>query len=694
MSTVYKKLGISKANLNQISGAIGTATLNRLVPQFSTSVAYTKGQYTNYQNVLYRFTADKSAGAWDSTKVETASLNDLIDDVNEAVASVDDKANVDGNYQSMTVGLSNNLDSKLTENDQSAYNFRPTATMGSVELEVGSPCKVKSIIGGSLGFNQPVKNGNFDGTTNWSTFNLVENSFTTNNNVASFTASSQSGCILQDIDIMPNHKILFIADIKLTTASSSVQLYLQSRVGGSNTYAKYTSATTNWQTISTIISNDTTTSIRIQIRDNRSSDWDTIQVKNVMAIDLTAMFGSTIADYIYTLEQGTAGAGVAWFKRYFPKPYYPYTAIGNFVSVKTSGKKITHFNQYDGSRRVGTCRITDGVYDATQTNQHCSDPLSVFPSTNYYINNGAWNNICCYDAGMNYVGVMAYTQQGSGYQLRPDANTHFIVINFGSRAEQTYNLNIQYDGERDGEHEPYDSETYPTDDIELIGIPKLDSNNNLAFDGNVYNSDGSVDEEYAIRDLSSFDWQGESGAYYIGGENLWGRSNTNIFSPLYTVKDGGNVSGDNTMRIANGNLIIYSNTTPTGYLICKRATAQQGTPATPFTETQEVDNWGTEQWLAPANDTRPCEVPVGHDTDYLPDLKAKVESAPTTPSDDGYYVLEHDENAEGNPNQYTILGTALSSLGYVKLTDITGYDATKTQTLKNVEGTLTWVDDE
>ena len=27
-------------------------------------------------------------------------------------------------------------------------------------------------------------------------------------------------------------------------------------------------------------------------------------------------------------------------------------------------------------------------------------------------------------------------------------------------------------------------------------------------------------------------------------------------------------------------------------------------------------------------------------------------------------------------------------------TDYTGYDATKTQTLKNVSGTLTWVDDE
>lgn len=52
-------------------------------------------------------------------------------------------------------------------------------------------------------------------------------------------------------------------------------------------------------------------------------------------IDLTAMFGSTIADYIYSLEQATAGAGVAWFKALFPNDYYAYNA-GEFMSVKAT----------------------------------------------------------------------------------------------------------------------------------------------------------------------------------------------------------------------------------------------------------------------------------------------------------------------------------------------------------------------
>ena len=69
--------------------------------------------------------------------------------------------------------------------------------------------------------------------------------------------------------------------------------------------------------------------------DFKSVDVTTIGgvvVQNLQFFDLTQMFGSTIADYIYSLEQATAGAGVAWFKKLFPKDYYAYNA-GELLSV-------------------------------------------------------------------------------------------------------------------------------------------------------------------------------------------------------------------------------------------------------------------------------------------------------------------------------------------------------------------------
>lgn len=50
--------------------------------------------------------------------------------------------------------------------------------------------------------------------------------------------------------------------------------------------------------------------------------------------DITKMFGSTIADYIYSLEQANAGAGVAWFKQMFPAESYPYNP-GEIISSRT-----------------------------------------------------------------------------------------------------------------------------------------------------------------------------------------------------------------------------------------------------------------------------------------------------------------------------------------------------------------------
>ena len=66
-----------------------------------------------------------------------------------------------------------------------------------------------------------------------------------------------------------------------------------------------------------------------------------------MLHDLTLLVGSTIADYIYQLEQSTAGAGVAWLKEHFPKlfddGYKAYNA-GELVSVKTTAHVMRDSN--------------------------------------------------------------------------------------------------------------------------------------------------------------------------------------------------------------------------------------------------------------------------------------------------------------------------------------------------------------
>lgn len=59
--------------------------------------------------------------------------------------------------------------------------------------------------------------------------------------------------------------------------------------------------------------------------------------------DLTLALGSTIADYVYSLEQATAGSGVAWLKQHFPKMFGQYNAYdaGSIRSVEGVSAHIT-----------------------------------------------------------------------------------------------------------------------------------------------------------------------------------------------------------------------------------------------------------------------------------------------------------------------------------------------------------------
>ena len=69
-------------------------------------------------------------------------------------------------------------------------------------------------------------------------------------------------------------------------------------------------------------------------------------------IDLTQMFGSTIADYIYSLEQATAGSGVAYFKSLFYKDYYSYNS-GEITNVSAVNGDTDKYRTY-------TIPFTDG----------------------------------------------------------------------------------------------------------------------------------------------------------------------------------------------------------------------------------------------------------------------------------------------------------------------------------------------
>ena len=400
MSTKNIKAGLSKTNVNAIAGAIGTATLNRLVPQFSTSVSYTKGQYTNYNNQLYRFTADKSAGAWDSTKVESATLQDLVDDVNDAVASVNGKANII-DLENGTLVVAKSLTSKQLENvsDESGstqdapFNFQATGTdNNTTETPTAPIAKHLELRGNTVAWNQLVPISAVETTTSHGiTF--------TNNGDGSFSVSGTADdnayrFTNDNINLIANHKYL----LKGNTGNGSATTFF---------LCAYYNADFRDKDIGNgvVIQPSANTTIRIAIR----------------VLNGTAISGSVkiIPQLVDLTILGKEYDSALSFNRDYPLPYYSYNA-GELKSA-SSGKLITiGCNAFDGVLESGGISGANG-------NNYSND--NAFRSKNYIK----------VIAGQTYIFATSLTGLGISisacfYWFQYDSNK--AIISFGTGVEQ------------------------------------------------------------------------------------------------------------------------------------------------------------------------------------------------------------------------------------------------------------------
>ena len=213
-----------------------------------------------------------------------------------------------------------------TSTDTTPYLFKAVGDVYGDRLE-------DKIVGGTVAWNQLAAEL---GTSSWRTSSAT---VTYADGVATVVPSALYGHIWEGgvqagvKVILPSHKYLVMADIKAVSATT-LALFIGDNLDF--TYKKVLSATTSWANYSwvcNIASSTVADSVLYGVRSDNASDLAEYQLKNFMLFDLTQMFGSTIADYIYSLEQATAGAGVAWFKKLFPNDYYAYNA-GELLSVE------------------------------------------------------------------------------------------------------------------------------------------------------------------------------------------------------------------------------------------------------------------------------------------------------------------------------------------------------------------------
>lgn len=391
-----------------------------------------------------------------------------------------------------------------------------------------------------------------------------------------------------------------------------------------------------------------------------------------MVTDLTLLLGSTIADYIYGLETATAGAGVAKLKEwgFFGEDYYAYDA-GSLQSVtgvsahETVGKNLlktvtptysglTIVKNSDGSFSVkGTPASSGSFYFWNDANNPIVVPDSAIMTTNY--NPGGDATIIL---GTKDNTIAIQTSYMDTFNVPADEYTTFrIYVASGKTYNFTLKPMLRLASVSDATFEPYTKHTYPLDSsLTFRGIPKLDSNDKLYYDGDVYQSDGTVTRKYGVVDFSDSSTYvsvsvGTSGAgvKYCDISLLTAKqsvinkpcvmssyydfiqTNGTVVNGVYknygnsiTIYDNAFTNKDTALSILQekGFKIVYELATPTTET------------ADPFAPVQICADGGTEEYITTGI------VPVGHNTKYPADLAGKLDSIPALPTTAGNYRLK------------------------------------------------------
>jgi len=263
---------------------------------------------------------------------------------------------------------------------------------------------------------------------------------------------------------------------------------------------------------------------------------------------------------------------------------------------------------------------------------------------------------------MTYTNVLNTT-------FTPSSNCAYIRFRPLSTYGTTYNndicINLSWDGERDGEYEPYVKHEYALDSsLTLRGVPKLDANNRLYYDGDEYANDGTVTRKYAVIDLGTCDWNYDStyAFFYttvINDIKLFPTNNTypnwiceskyavvkvkNSNSGLGSYATGAITGRTDARRIyvkdtAYTDATTFKTSVNGIHLLYEVATSTTES-ADAFTSPQIIDDFGTEEFVV--TEQSGVAMPVGHISRYTNNLRAKLEMAPESPNGgNGKYVVQ------------------------------------------------------
>ena len=577
----------------------------------------------------------------------------------------------------MTVGMADNLtpyDESAGDDQDEPFLFEATGTGNGSQPDfaTGSAALMKEKRGNSVVVNQLIQNGNFANTNNWTTAGA---SLSVSNNVGTITFNgAQYGRIYQSVNIVNGHKYLLVFSAK----SSAIDQIMISGAEGWH----FKNLNSSWTTLFDLTTASETETQSVIFGASTPTNDDTIDIKDISFIDLTQWFNGNDnipADLLSHPEN--------WY-RYYQDDLSHNT--GTIVNANSRYIKCIGRNQWDEETINGYYDANTGSFVENASIIACKNPIRIIGGNQYYVKcpNDTSAVILFYDIDGTYMNDYAiYANQ----TFNTPSNAKYIKFYmnaYGATYNHDITLSLYYSGES-GYDQYYPYEVLTNNDT---GTEELKSAGNVADyktpDGVVHHLVGSVDLGSLNYDYVSIDGQPCFQVQILDMKSFvdYSSDNYNILNVLYTKASWNNNRTENnydmTIAIAS-NYISIRNSNYTDATAFKTAmsgvylyyelatpTTEQGTL---FSENLVIDDFGSMEFSGTSG------VPQGNLIFYPVDYKAFVDT-----------LYDYTEGTPSDIQLKSELSTAIATF----LTGITGYDATKKQTLKNNQGTLSWEDDE
>ena len=529
--------------------------------------------------------------------VKTISANTLIEQITQNTADIaEEKATRTAQVSALDKRVTN---LELKTGDQFDVDYpSPTYGMNGVPSNVEPYAKVKRMRGVLVAYNQLNDYSQYSDYGN-AVYKIEYNGYQAKLTVLSVpqtTFYNTSHPYMKVEGLNPSHKILITGTEKRgTVAKITERRFL---ADGTSQFGSFAQRIITGITGLLEYSDITTSSVAN----------DVCSLEDCFVYDLTQALGPSVADYLYSIEQATTGAGVALFRALVSAQNKSYEA-GRLVSTTYEAVKSVGVNLCDGEFEVGTITSEGVPSDANQNSLRSKNYNRTYGASDIYVKAYNYSDfseffIYFYDTDKNFIIYRNVIAQYGAVNVPSNAVYWKARFYKGSTVVVPSDPQIMVNrGTTALAYSPYMTGSLPLPEpITLRGILKVD-NGNLVVDGDEYDPEtGEIERYYRLYTFTGNEvWDrtylDRSGYYYFSMSLPWVKiGTTNLKCVEYVTNTASGIVDvpDKTIAIsgATATLYIRDDSVPSASdmvahmagkeLICELATPTSDTPIEPL----------------------------------------------------------------------------------------------------------------